>query len=309
MIVTLSAAASWRTRRVSSAAITSATASSATSLGGASSTRPIGTPASVRTLPPPLSSCRSLSRPLPFALPTRASIHIALPAMTATAAGQSAMDPEDRGPGEAEPVGDGVRLGDAADVGTARPGADQTANAAARIAALRARLIVPDARRPAVGLDLAADRHRVRRLPPVQQAIGAERDHLRRDVLREGRLVHPAARGGVELDPVPRTPNAQIVAGHTTFQLQAAPAPPAASTWSSRRSASCSSRSASGCTGSPRSAGAPRRRSSARWRSWSCAASPGGSPGRRCSAASPGCCSRLTGSSSCSAGPASSTSS
>src|SRR5580698_4824690 len=143
-MVTLSAAASSRTRLVSSAATTSAVARAAASRGGASSGRPIGTPASVRTPPPArLVVSRSLSRPLAFALPTRASIHIALRAMTATAAGQPAMDPEDSGPGGAETVSDAVGVGDGADVVAARPGADQAANATARIAVLRDRLMTP----------------------------------------------------------------------------------------------------------------------------------------------------------------------
>jgi dolichyl-phosphate-mannose-protein mannosyltransferase len=53
------------------------------------------------------------------------------------------MDQEDRGPGEAETVSQGVRLGDAADAGTPRPGAGQAAGTAERIAALRARLLTP----------------------------------------------------------------------------------------------------------------------------------------------------------------------
>src|SRR5580698_2337145 len=135
-MVTLSAAASSRTRLVSSAATTSAVARAAASRGGASSGRPMGTPASVRTPPPArLVVSGSLSRPLPFALPTRASIHIALRAMTATAAGQPAMDPEDSGSAGAEAVSDTV--GDGDDLAAARPGGDQAAYAAARIAALR----------------------------------------------------------------------------------------------------------------------------------------------------------------------------
>src|SRR6202000_1048271 len=101
-------------------------------------------PASVR-MPPParLVVSGSLSRPLPFALPTRASIHIALRAMTATAAGQPAMDPEDGGPAEAEGVSDPVSLGESDAMGAAGPGADQAANTAARIAVLRNRLMTP----------------------------------------------------------------------------------------------------------------------------------------------------------------------
>src|SRR6202000_2614647 len=80
-------------------------------------------PASVR-MPPParLVVSGSLSRPLPFALPTQASIHIALRAMTATAAGQPAMDPEDGGPAEAEAVSDPVGLGETDAMGGAGPG-------------------------------------------------------------------------------------------------------------------------------------------------------------------------------------------
>ena len=68
--------------------------------------------------------------------------------MTATAAGQPAMDPEDSGPGGAETVSDPVGAGDTATSGTAtagsaRPVADQAANAALRIALLRDRLITP----------------------------------------------------------------------------------------------------------------------------------------------------------------------
>src|ERR1700722_13353594 len=104
----------------------------------------MGTPASVRRPPPArLVVSRSLSRPLPFALPTRASIHIALRAMTATAAGQPAMDPEDGGPAGAEAVSDPVGLGETAAMGAGGPGADHDANAAARIAVLRDRLMTP----------------------------------------------------------------------------------------------------------------------------------------------------------------------
>ncbi len=53
------------------------------------------------------------------------------------------MDPEDGGPGAADTVSDGIRLGHAAAAATARHAADQAANAAERIAALRARLITP----------------------------------------------------------------------------------------------------------------------------------------------------------------------
>jgi dolichyl-phosphate-mannose-protein mannosyltransferase len=53
------------------------------------------------------------------------------------------MDQADRGPGEAETASPGFRLNDAADAGTTRPGASLTANAAERIAELRARLISP----------------------------------------------------------------------------------------------------------------------------------------------------------------------
>jgi dolichyl-phosphate-mannose--protein O-mannosyl transferase len=63
--------------------------------------------------------------------------------MTATAAGQPAMDPEDGGPDGAETVSDVVRFGDTASVEAVQPGPDQAANAAARIAALRSRLITP----------------------------------------------------------------------------------------------------------------------------------------------------------------------
>ncbi|HTW02786.1 MAG TPA: phospholipid carrier-dependent glycosyltransferase [Streptosporangiaceae bacterium] len=63
--------------------------------------------------------------------------------MTATAAGQPAMDPEDSGPAGAETVSDPVGPGDTATAGFARPGPDQAANAAARIAQLRDRLITP----------------------------------------------------------------------------------------------------------------------------------------------------------------------
>ena len=73
----------------------------------------------------------------------RASIHIALRAMTATSAGQPAMDPENDGPVGAETISASVGPGSAADVATTRPGAGPTANAAERIAALRARLVSP----------------------------------------------------------------------------------------------------------------------------------------------------------------------
>ncbi len=53
------------------------------------------------------------------------------------------MDPEDGGPGGAEIVSASAGPGTAADVATARPGDRPAANAAERIAALRARLITP----------------------------------------------------------------------------------------------------------------------------------------------------------------------
>ena len=167
----------------------------------------------------------------------------------------------------------------------------------------------PDAHRPAMGVDRAAARHRVRRLPPVQQAIGAERDHLRRDVLREGRLVDPAARRRVELGHV--LPQRQYADHRRPYQLRVPllghrlrrVRGPAAG-----RQAADGGRRVALRAQLARLAGRPGARSG-RWRSCSCAGSPGGSPGRRCSAAWPGCCSRSTGSSSCSAGPASSTSS
>ena len=73
----------------------------------------------------------------------RASIHIALRAMTATAAGQPAMDPEDGGPVGAETISAPVGPGTAAEPATTRSGAGPAANAAERIAALRARLMTP----------------------------------------------------------------------------------------------------------------------------------------------------------------------
>jgi len=66
--------------------------------------------------------------------------------MTATAAGQPAMDPEDSGPAEAETVSDAVGPADTAiDAvpGPAEPAGDRAANAAARIAVLRDRLMTP----------------------------------------------------------------------------------------------------------------------------------------------------------------------
>jgi dolichyl-phosphate-mannose-protein mannosyltransferase len=63
--------------------------------------------------------------------------------MTATAAGQPAMDPEDSGPGRAETVSDAVDAADTAAADTAGSGGDQAANVAARIAVLRDRLITP----------------------------------------------------------------------------------------------------------------------------------------------------------------------
>jgi dolichyl-phosphate-mannose-protein mannosyltransferase len=63
--------------------------------------------------------------------------------MTATAAGQPAMDPEDGGPAGAEAVSDPVGLGETAAMGAGGPGADHDANAAARIAVLRDRLMTP----------------------------------------------------------------------------------------------------------------------------------------------------------------------
>jgi len=53
------------------------------------------------------------------------------------------MDPEDGGPGRAETVSDAVGLGDQPALGVDRTTADQAANAAARIAVLRDRLMTP----------------------------------------------------------------------------------------------------------------------------------------------------------------------
>ena len=53
------------------------------------------------------------------------------------------MDPEDSGSAGAETVGDAVGVGHSADPGATRPGADQAAYAAARIAELRDRLMTP----------------------------------------------------------------------------------------------------------------------------------------------------------------------
>ncbi|MGD0704682.1 MAG: hypothetical protein ABSA02_32940, partial [Trebonia sp.] len=53
------------------------------------------------------------------------------------------MDQEDRGPGQAETVSQGVRLGGTAGAGTTRTGAGQVASVAERIAELRGRLISP----------------------------------------------------------------------------------------------------------------------------------------------------------------------
>jgi len=53
------------------------------------------------------------------------------------------MDPENGGPSGAETVSDAIRVGDTAAIEAAYPGADQAANAAARIAAIRARLMTP----------------------------------------------------------------------------------------------------------------------------------------------------------------------
>jgi dolichyl-phosphate-mannose-protein mannosyltransferase len=63
--------------------------------------------------------------------------------MTATAAGQPAMDPEDGGPAGAEAVSDPVGLGETDAMRADGAGADQAANAAARIAVLRDRLMTP----------------------------------------------------------------------------------------------------------------------------------------------------------------------
>jgi dolichyl-phosphate-mannose-protein mannosyltransferase len=63
--------------------------------------------------------------------------------MTATAAGQPAMDPEDGGPAEADTVSDPVGPGETAAMGADEPGAAQADRAAARIAVLRDRLMTP----------------------------------------------------------------------------------------------------------------------------------------------------------------------
>jgi dolichyl-phosphate-mannose-protein mannosyltransferase len=63
--------------------------------------------------------------------------------MTATAAGQPAMDPEDGGPAGAEAVSDPVGLGETDAMRADGADADQAANAAARIAVLRDRLMTP----------------------------------------------------------------------------------------------------------------------------------------------------------------------
>src|SRR5438876_1001510 len=94
-IFTFKSSARRRARRVSSAATTSALASSAASRGEASATRPIGTAASVSV--PNLLAPRSHSALCP--LPTEASLHIAWRSMTATKAGEPAMDPDDTGVG------------------------------------------------------------------------------------------------------------------------------------------------------------------------------------------------------------------
>jgi dolichyl-phosphate-mannose-protein mannosyltransferase len=137
--------------------------------------------------------------------------------MTATAAGQPAMDPEDSGPAGAETVSDAFRLGDTAAIGTARPGADQAASAAARIAALRARLItpMPDDRLwgwigPLIITALAAFL-RFYRLS-VPNAIIFDETYYAKDAWSI--LQH-----GVEYNWATFFPNAnaQIIAGHTSF--------------------------------------------------------------------------------------------
>jgi dolichyl-phosphate-mannose-protein mannosyltransferase len=145
--------------------------------------------------------------------------------MTATAAGQPAMDPEDSGPGRAETVSDAVDAADtaAADTAdtadTAGSGGDQAANVAARIAVLRDRLITP----------MPTDRLWGWIGPLLVTAFAA--------FLRFNRLSAPNAiifdetyyakdawsilQHGVEWNWATFFPNAntQIIAGHTNFQF------------------------------------------------------------------------------------------
>ncbi len=137
--------------------------------------------------------------------------------MTATAAGQPAMDPEDSGPGGAETVSDAVRFGDTAALGTARPGADQAANADARIAALRDRLMTPMPTDRVWGwigpllVTAFAGFLRFYRLS-VPNAIVFDETYYAKDAWSI--LQH-----GVEYNWATFFPNAntQIVAGHTSF--------------------------------------------------------------------------------------------
>ena len=135
--------------------------------------------------------------------------------MTATAAGQPAMDPEDNGLVGAETVSDPVGPGSDADVTTSRPVAGP--NTAERIAALRARLISP----------MPDDRLRGWIWPLIITAFAA--------FLRFNRLSVPNAiifdetyyvkdawsilQHGVEFNWATYFPNAntQIPAGHTSF--------------------------------------------------------------------------------------------
>jgi dolichyl-phosphate-mannose--protein O-mannosyl transferase len=63
--------------------------------------------------------------------------------MTATAAGQPAMDPEDDGPVDAETISVPVGPSTAVESAAAQPGAGRAASAAERIAALSAKLVTP----------------------------------------------------------------------------------------------------------------------------------------------------------------------
>ena len=179
----------------------------------------------------------------------RASLHIALRAMTATAAGHPAMDPEDDGPDGAETISVAVGPGSAADEAAALTGAAPAANAAERIAALRARLMtpMPDDRLwgwiwPLLITAFAAFL-RFNRLS-VPNAIIFDETYYVKDAWSI--LQH-----GVEWNWATYVPEREHADPRRAdqFRHSTAPAPPAASTWSSRRSASCSSRSASGCTG------------------------------------------------------------
>ena len=194
--------------------------------------------------------------------------------MTATQAGQPAKDPEDGGPGEDRRrrhchVRSPATLADAGRLTRLTGGDAGRRRTAERIAALRARLMTPmpdDRLWGWIGPLLVtafAGFLRFNRLS-VPNAVIFDETYYAKDawsiLQARGRVEH--ARQPREQLQLAEQPDHRRAYQHLSRHARA---PAAASTWSSRRSASCSSRSASGSTASPRSAGGSPRRSSGRW--------------------------------------------